>query len=143
MAIWNHHLNFFIVFNLLFVFCCFETRSFAIEIFYPANLTYLFFALSFALFIWVNRGDFEFNSFKFLLVLGKTSFFLYSLHLSNYRFTADFMIEIIPNRFLCLNIYSGLFWITAYVIDKNKKKWNAYEKYEFLQVILGRKKGNN
>ena len=129
----------FLLFSIYFLsFVDFETRTFAIEIFYPANLTYLFFALSYVLFIWVNRGVFEFNPFKFLSVLGKTSFFLYALHLSIYRFTADFMIEIMPNRFLCLIIYSGLFWIIAYVIDRNKKKWNAYEKYEFLQVILGR-----
>jgi uncharacterized membrane protein len=116
----------------------FQTRTFAIEIFYPAGLIYLFFALSYVLFIWINRGVFEFKPFKFLSVLGKTSFFLYALHLSIYRFTADFMIESIPNRFLCLIIYSVLFWITAYFIDKNKKKWSAYERYEFLQVILGR-----
>jgi uncharacterized membrane protein len=130
-------------FPFLVTACClsffiFPTRVFAVEIFYPADIMYLLFALSYVLFLCTNRDIFDSKPFYFLSVLGKTSFFLYAFHLTIYNYTADFAIEIIPNRFLCFILYSILFWFASYVINENKQNWKVYSKYDFLQVILGR-----
>ncbi len=116
----------------------FKWRTFAVEIFYPASYIYLSFALVYLFFIWTNKSLLSSKSVGFLVHLGKTSLFLYIFHLSVYALIGDYVIGILNNRFICYFIFLFFFWLTAFLLNKYKGKWDIFQKSEILQILLGK-----
>jgi len=115
----------------------FGKRPFAVEIFYPAHLIYLFISITWLVSIWSNRRILNNIAFRWLDPIGKTSFFLYGFHLTCYHFFADYLIALGLNKWLVFTVFFIMFYSTAMLLKQLKASWKFYANSQVLRIILG------
>lgn len=114
------------------------SRSGYSELFYPADLSYLFFAICALTIIWINLNIFNSKVFYIFRILGRTSLFLYIIHLIFIRYFIELIYYIShDNKLFCMFIFYifiyTLAFLMTYIKDKSQWKKTPY----FLQFFLG------
>lgn len=122
----------------IMLLCDFKWRPFAVEIFYPPTLLYILFSISYLFFIWSNKNLFSNKLNCFLVPLGKTSLFLYILHLTVYKYFGNYIFQLVDNRFYCFFLFLIFFWFLSFLVNRCKYNWKIFQKSEVLQILLGK-----
>ena len=128
----------FLLIMPIVIFFEFNWRPMAVEIFYPATWIYLSFSISYLFFVWSNKNLFSNKTVSFLVPLGKTSLFLYILHLTVYEYFGNYLIQFVNNRFYCFLLFAISFWFISFILNRYKNNWQIFQKSEVLQILLGK-----
>ena len=137
--------NYFVISLILFVFTTIlkfnETnylREEAIELFYPANLTYIFLAVSFIVLIKNIVHFLPFEKLKIFQLFGRASLFFYVFHLTMVHLFFKKFSENLEIHFINTFILFFLFFLVVALIINQFKKSKLFLKDNFiLKTIFG------
>ena len=106
-------------------------RSGYSELFYPADLTFLVFALGLTALVWINRTFFNHKAFYLFRILGRSSLFVYILHTVLISFCLAFVYKLtgqntIVTLLLMYGVIYGLCLLLTYIKGVSSWKKTPY-----------------
>ena len=111
-------------------------RSGYSELFYPADLTFLVFALALTALVWINRTFFNHKLFLPFRVLGRSSLFVYILHAALISFSLKMIFGMTgKNAILSLLILYALVYAGA-VLLWYIKRHSSWKKMPYVMRFL-------
>jgi uncharacterized membrane protein len=113
-------------------------RSGYSELFYPADLPFLVFALGLTALIWVNRTFFSHKAFYIFRILGRSSLFVYILHTVLISFSLAFTYKLTEeNTVLTLLLIYGFIYALSILLIYIKRV-SSWKKTPYLvRFIFG------
>ncbi|MGV3630614.1 MAG: heparan-alpha-glucosaminide N-acetyltransferase domain-containing protein [Bacteroidota bacterium] len=111
-------------------------RSGYSELFYPADLAFLVFALGLTALVWINRTFFNHKAFRVFRVLGRSSLFVYILHAVLISFALKFFYALTEeNTILTLLLVYACIYALSFLLLYIKRV-SAWKKTPYLVRFL-------